>query len=59
MDQGDERHLRLAIVRERLESVGVTVVAPERRSPEYLATFIPVEIAKWAGPIKASGVSIE
>jgi hypothetical protein len=46
-------------VRERLESVGVTVVAPERRSPEYLATFIPAEIAKWAGPIKASGVSIE
>ena len=46
-------------VRGRLESVGVTVVAPERRSPEYLATFIPAEIAKWAGPIKASGVSIE
>ena len=47
------------IVRERLESVGVTAVAPERRSPEYLAAFIPAEIAKWAGPIKASGVSIE
>ena len=46
-------------VRERLESVGVTVVPPERRSPEYLATFIPAEIAKWAEPIKASGVSIE
>jgi tripartite-type tricarboxylate transporter receptor subunit TctC len=46
-------------VRVRLESVGVTVVAPERRSPEYLATFIPAEIAKWAEPIKASGVSIE
>ena len=46
-------------VRDRLESLGVTVVAPERRSPEYLATFIPAEIAKWAGPIKASGVSID
>ncbi len=46
-------------VRERLESVGVTVVAPERRSREYLATFIPAEIAKWAAPIKASGVSID
>src|SRR5215475_3577753 len=46
-------------VRERLESVGVTVVAPERRGPEYLAALIPAEIAKWAGPIKASGVSIE
>jgi tripartite-type tricarboxylate transporter receptor subunit TctC len=46
-------------VRERLESVGVTAVAPERRSPAYLAAFIPAEIAKWAEPIKASGVSIE
>jgi hypothetical protein len=46
-------------VRERLESVGVTVVAPERRSPAYLAAFITAEIAKWAEPIKASGVSIE
>jgi hypothetical protein len=46
-------------VRERLASVGVTVVPTERRSPEYLARYIPAEIAKWAGPIKASGVSGE
>jgi len=46
-------------VRERLSAVGVTVVSPERRSPEYLAKFIPAEIEKWAGPIKASGVSGE
>ncbi len=46
-------------VRERLEAVGVTVVAPERRSPEYLARFIPSEVEKWAGPIKASGVTGE
>jgi tripartite-type tricarboxylate transporter receptor subunit TctC len=39
-----------------LAAVGVTVVAPERRTPEYLAKFIPVEIEKWAGPIKATGV---
>jgi tripartite-type tricarboxylate transporter receptor subunit TctC len=46
-------------VRERLESIGVTVVAPERRSPEYLAKFIVSEIAKWAVPIKASGVEAQ
>jgi len=46
-------------VRERLESVGVTVAPPKRRHPEYLAAFIPAEIAKWAGPIKASGVTVE
>src|SRR5438874_2343021 len=46
-------------VRERLSAVGVTVVEPERRTPEYLAKFIPSEIEKWAGPIKASGVQGE
>jgi tripartite-type tricarboxylate transporter receptor subunit TctC len=45
-----------ASVRARLETVGVTIPAPERRSPEYLAKHIPSEIEKWAGPIKASGV---
>jgi len=35
------------------------VVAPERRSPDYLAGFVAREIEKWAGPIKASGVSGE
>jgi tripartite-type tricarboxylate transporter receptor subunit TctC len=42
-----------------LSAVGVTVVAPERRTPEYLAKFIPSEIEKWAGPIKAAGVQGE
>jgi tripartite-type tricarboxylate transporter receptor subunit TctC len=46
-------------VRERLESVGVTVAPPERRSPEYLAQFMRRELQKWADPIKASGVSMD
>jgi tripartite-type tricarboxylate transporter receptor subunit TctC len=43
-------------VQELLTKYGVTGVAPERRSPAYLATFIPEEIARWAGPIKAAGI---
>jgi len=46
-------------VRERLETIGVTAVAPERRSPEYLAKFIVSEIARWAVPIRASGFQAE
>ena len=46
-------------VRQRLESLGVSFVAPERRSGEYLAGFVKSEIEKWAAPIKASGVSME
>jgi tripartite-type tricarboxylate transporter receptor subunit TctC len=43
----------------KLTELGIEVVAPERRSPDYLAAFVAREIAKWAGPIKATGVSME
>jgi tripartite-type tricarboxylate transporter receptor subunit TctC len=46
-------------IRKRLAEVGVTVPAPERRTPEYLAKFIPSEIARWADPIRASGVTVD
>ena len=41
--------------RQRLEGLGLYVVAPQRRSPEYLAKFVANEIEKWAVPIRASG----
>jgi tripartite-type tricarboxylate transporter receptor subunit TctC len=43
-------------VQERLREVGAVVVAPERRSSEYLRTFVASEIAKNAAPIKAAGI---
>jgi tripartite-type tricarboxylate transporter receptor subunit TctC len=46
-------------VRERFKSIGVTVAAPERRSPEYLTRFVASEIERWGTPIKSSGVSID
>jgi tripartite-type tricarboxylate transporter receptor subunit TctC len=46
-------------VRARMRDIGADLVAPERRSPQYLQTFVEAEIAKWAGPIKASGATIE
>jgi hypothetical protein len=46
-------------VQKRLLEIGETVVAPERRSPDYLAKFVMTEIEKWAAPIKASGVSMD
>jgi tripartite-type tricarboxylate transporter receptor subunit TctC len=44
-------------VEQRLKQVGGEAVAPERRTPEYLAKFLAAEIRKWEGPIKASGIS--
>ena len=47
------------VVQQRLSAVAATVVAPERRSPEYLQKFVLSEIEKWAVPIRASGTQIE
>jgi tripartite-type tricarboxylate transporter receptor subunit TctC len=46
-------------LQERMHELGVTLVAPERRSPEYLGKFVVSEIEKWAGPIKAAGVRLD
>jgi tripartite-type tricarboxylate transporter receptor subunit TctC len=46
-------------VQKRLRDIGVEPIASERRSPEYLAKFVVSEIDKWAGPIKAAGVTGE
>ena len=45
--------------RQRLEQLGGDIVAPERRSPEYLRQFIAAELKKWEAPIKASGIQLE
>jgi tripartite-type tricarboxylate transporter receptor subunit TctC len=43
-------------MQERLKQVGSDLVAPDRRSPEYLGQFVAAEIRKWEAPIKSSGV---
>ena len=47
------------MVKDRLQGLGAVLVAPERRSSEYLAGFVRSEIEKWAAPIRSSGVSVE
>jgi tripartite-type tricarboxylate transporter receptor subunit TctC len=46
-------------IKSRLHELGVTGVALERRSPEYLAKFVVDEIARWAGPIKSNGLQVD
>jgi tripartite-type tricarboxylate transporter receptor subunit TctC len=50
--------LETAGVQTKLQKMGATVVAPARRSPEYLRQFVESEIAKWAAVIKAAGISV-
>jgi len=46
-------------VQERMGSLGAVLVSDDRATPQYLAQFVKSEIAKWAAPIKASGVTID
>ena len=46
-------------IRKKLEELGLEIVAPERRSPEYLAKYLPEEIERWAKPIQQAGISVD
>jgi tripartite-type tricarboxylate transporter receptor subunit TctC len=46
-------------MRSRLDAIGLIAAAPDRRSPEYLRSYIESEIKKWAGPVKASGLQVD
>jgi tripartite-type tricarboxylate transporter receptor subunit TctC len=51
--------MKTPAMRERLQRLGVQFVSDDRATPEYLGKFVKSEIAKWAAPIKASGVSVK
>jgi tripartite-type tricarboxylate transporter receptor subunit TctC len=51
--------MKTPAIRQRLEGLGAVVVADDRATPQYLGQFVKSEIAKWAAPIKASGVTID
>ena len=46
-------------VKQRMLDIGVTGIAADRRSPEYLAKYVVDEIARWEVPIKAAGLQVE
>jgi len=51
--------MRTPALHERLEAMGLKLVAEDRATPAYLDGFVKAEIAKWAVLIKASGISID
>jgi tripartite-type tricarboxylate transporter receptor subunit TctC len=44
-------------VRKRLEDLGLEVAAPEQRTPEYLAKFVPEEVARWTKVAHDAGIT--
>jgi tripartite-type tricarboxylate transporter receptor subunit TctC len=53
------RSLENPALRKRLEELGLDIVPPERRTPEYLAKFLPEDIVRWSKPIRAAGISVD
>ncbi len=51
--------LNTPALQERMKQIGAELAAPEFRSSEYLGKLVESEIEKWAGPIKASGVTAD
>jgi tripartite-type tricarboxylate transporter receptor subunit TctC len=46
-------------VRKRLEDLGLEIVPPERRGPEYLSKFVPEEIERWGKVVRAAHITPE
>jgi tripartite-type tricarboxylate transporter receptor subunit TctC len=51
--------MKTPALRDRMEGLGAVLVSDDRATPQFLAQFVKSEIAKWAAPIKASGVTID
>jgi tripartite-type tricarboxylate transporter receptor subunit TctC len=51
--------LESPVIRKRLEDLGLEIVSPERRSPEYLARFLAEEIERWGSVIRAARISAD
>jgi hypothetical protein len=46
-------------VRDRLTGLGAEIVTDQEATPQYLGDLVKSEIAKWAVPIKTSGITVE
>ncbi len=45
--------------RAKMESMGLEILPPEQRTPEYLAQFLKQDVERWGKVIKAAGISVE
>ena len=46
-------------IRRKLEELGIEIVPPEHRTPDYLAKMLPGEIERWRKVIKDAGISMD
>jgi tripartite-type tricarboxylate transporter receptor subunit TctC len=51
--------VEIPAVAKRLQEIGLQVSAPERRTPEYVAKLVKMELETWRQPLLASGAAVQ
>jgi tripartite-type tricarboxylate transporter receptor subunit TctC len=46
-------------IKKRLQELGLEILPPEQRTPEYLAKYLPQEVARWKKVIINAGIQVE
>jgi tripartite-type tricarboxylate transporter receptor subunit TctC len=46
-------------IRKRLQDLGLEIIPPARRTPAYLAKFLPTEVERWTKVVKAAGIELQ
>ena len=59
LEQVTQAAMDTPLIKTRMLDIGVTGVAGDRRSPEYLAKFVVEEVARWEAPIKSGGLQTD
>lgn len=59
MNEALGKMLARADFKEKSEALGLSIVPPEQRSPEYLAKYLNEEIERWGKVIHAGGISVD
>ena len=46
-------------IRQKMAALGLEILPPEQRTPDYLAKFLQEDIERWGKVIKAAGISVD
>jgi tripartite-type tricarboxylate transporter receptor subunit TctC len=46
-------------IKQKMEALGLELLSPEKRTPDYAAKFLPADIERWGKVIKAAGISVD
>ena len=59
MHDAVEKALSRPDIRQKMDSLGLEILPPEQRTPDYLAKYLPQDIARWGKVIKAAGIHMD